>query len=139
MDGFRYTFPVEVRFGDIDGMGHVNNAVFATYYEIGRTRYYRDVVGARDLESIDFILARLEIDFVEPILLEDVVSLGLRVSSIGSTSFGFEYLLTRNGRVAGRGRSVQVFYDYATRGKKPVPGSFVAKVSAFEGREFPRG
>lgn len=139
MDGFRFVFPVEVRFGDIDGMGHVNNAVFATYYEIGRTRYYRDVVGAKDLASIDFILARLEIDFVAPILLDDEVELGLRVSSIGTTSFGFEYLLTRNGAVAGRGRSVQVFYDYATRAKKDVPAGFVAKVAAFEGREFPRG
>ena len=124
-----FRIPIEVRFGDVDGMAHVNNAVFATYLEHGRTRFYRDVVGAATLTDIDFILARLEIDFVAPILLEDRVELEMWVSGVGKTSFEFEYRLLRNGELAARGKSVQVFFDYATQAKKPVPESFRAIVA----------
>jgi acyl-CoA thioester hydrolase len=124
MVGGAFRLPIEVRFGDVDGMGHVNNACFATYLEHGRTRFWRDVVGAATLGEVDFILARLEIDFVAPILLEDEVLLEMRVTDVGRTSFGFDYVLTRNGEVAARGKSVQVFFDYASGKKKPVPDSF---------------
>lgn len=129
VSGGTFRLPIEVRFGDVDGMGHVNNACFATYLEHGRTRFFRDVVGAASLAEIDFILARLEIDFVAPILLEDEVVLEMRVTDVGRTSFGFDYLLTRNGDVAARGKSVQVFFDYAGGRKKPVPEEFRALVT----------
>ena len=131
---FRFVIPIDVRFKDIDGMGHVNNAVFATYFEIGRTRYFQQILGARGHGDIDFILARQEIDFLSPILLEDEVRLGLRVSEIGRTSFGFDYLLERNGEPAARGKSVQVFFDYSKRMKKPVPESFRLAAREYEGR-----
>lgn len=137
MDGFRFVTPVEVRFVDIDGMGHVNNAVFATFFELGRTRYFQRVLGAKGLADIDFILARQEIDFLAPILLSDEVRVGLRVSSIGRTSFEYEYELERNGQPAARGKSVQVFFDYARSAKKPVPSRFREIVETFEGRVFP--
>ncbi len=136
MENFRLVVPMQVRFADVDGMVHVNNAVFATYFEHGRTEYFRKVRGLVRCTDFDFILARQEIDFLAPILLEDDVRLGIRVSEIGRTSFGFAYLLTRNGEAAARGRSVQVFYDYERRTKKPVPDDFRRAASEFEGVVF---
>jgi len=124
LEKFSFVIPISVRFSDVDGMGHVNNAVYATYFEIGRTVWFERVLGRRSMEEVDFILARLEIDFLAPVNLEDEVLLGLKVSTIGKTSWGFEYLLTKNGGAAARGKSVQVFFDYGKGIKKPIPEGF---------------
>lgn len=133
MQDFRFKVPIAVRFGDIDAMGHVNNALFATYFEVGRAEYFRQVLGVRSFREIDFIMARIEIDFLRPVFLYQEVNLGLGVSRIGSTSFDFEYLLLASGEKAAAGRSIQVFFDYEKGEKKPVPERFKEAVAAFEG------
>ena len=62
----RFTIDVQMRFRDIDGMGHVNNAVFLSYMELARTHFYLTYANKRSLEEIDFILAHVEIDFEAP-------------------------------------------------------------------------
>lgn len=124
MEGFAFSVPVPVRFRDIDAMGHVNNAVFVTYLELGRQAFFEALVGMRRLEDIDFIVARVEVDYLSPVQLESRVELGIRVAAVGNSSFTLEYLVTADGEPAARARSVQVFYDYAAGAKKPVPASF---------------
>jgi len=71
-----YTTDIDVRFRDIDAMGHVNNAVYATYIEQARTEYFRDVLDA-DLSALATVLASLSIDFRRPVELTDgTVSVG---------------------------------------------------------------
>ena len=124
MEGFPFTVPVPVRFRDIDAMGHVNNAVLVTYIELGRQAFFEALFGMRRLDQIDYIVARVEVDYLSPIHLESAVELGIRVSAVGNSSFTLEYLVTADGAPAARARSVQVFYDYAAGTKKPVPASF---------------
>src|SRR5512135_179026 len=59
--------PVAVRFKDLDAMGHVNNAVYATYFEEARAAFARQVLGLTRLDDFDFVVARLEIDFRRPV------------------------------------------------------------------------
>jgi len=124
VDGFPFSVVVPVRFRDIDAMGHVNNAVFVTYLELGRLALFEALFGTRRLEEIDVIVARVEVDYLRPVKLESRVELGMRIAAVGNTSFSVEYLLTADGEPAARARSVQVFYDYASGTKKPVPASF---------------
>lgn len=134
---YPYETPVEVRFRDVDAMGHVNNAVFVTYCEQARACFFRDVFGVRRVEDIDFIVARMEVDYLRPIRMEDEVRVRLGVSRVGASSFQIRYLVTAGGEPAAKASSVQVFFDYATREKKPVPGPFREKVVPFlagEGR-----
>ncbi len=112
-------------------MGHVNNAVFVTYFEMGRVALFEALYRTRRFEELDFIMARVEVDFLRPVRLHDRVELGLRVASLGTTSFTLEYLLAAGGEAAARGRSVQVFYDYAQGAKKPVPERFRAAAAAY--------
>ena len=65
-----YTVDIDVRFRDIDALGHVNNAVYATYIEQARTRYFRDVLDV-DISQSSNVLASLSIDFRRPIELTD--------------------------------------------------------------------
>lgn len=131
MSDYPFEIPVEVRFRDLDPMGHVNNAVYATYFEMGRAAFFREVLGVIDAGGFDFILARLEIDYLRPALMSDDLKLGLRIGSVGKTSFTFEYLLGAQGEDVASGRSVQVFFDYDRKAKKPVPEAFREKIRHF--------
>jgi acyl-CoA thioester hydrolase len=134
---YRYEIPIEVRFRDLDAMQHVNNAVYVTYFEHGRAAFFRDHFGVKAVSDIDFIVARVEVDYRRPILLTDEVRLQLRVGDVGRTSFAVEYRLLASGEVAAEGRSVQVFYDYEKKAKKPVPPGFAERVRRAAGGSGP--
>ncbi|HEY4768293.1 MAG TPA: thioesterase family protein [Candidatus Limnocylindria bacterium] len=139
-DDFRHATHVQVRLGDLDPFGHVNNAVVATYVEQGRVLYLRDVLGTgADPVSMPFILARLEIDYLEQTLFDDPVEVGTRVDWIGRSSVHMSHLLTgRDGRELARSEAVLVAFDYEI--EKPVPVSEVwrAAMATYEGRSLER-
>lgn len=138
-DGYPLAVPIEVRFRDMDSMGHVNNAVFFTYFENARIAYWRAVPAIRSRQALDYILARAECDFRSPATVEDSLACHIRVSSFGRSSFTFEYLLNdgRSGRVVAEGRTVQALYDYALGKTKPLDGALRAAIEEFEGRTIP--
>ena len=102
-----------VRFRDCDAMGHVNNAVYSTYLEEARIGVLGDL--------IDFILARVEIDFRAEIRLGDEVEVHSRCSRIGTKSFDLEHVIAADGRVVAEAKSVLVSYDYERGESVPVP------------------
>ncbi|MDY6780741.1 MAG: thioesterase family protein, partial [Halobacteria archaeon] len=110
MEDFNYTVGVDVRFRDLDYMEHVNNAVYATYLEHARANYFEDVIGL-ELGEFDFVVARLEIDYVSPIGYRDDVVVGARVPEMGEKSIPMEYVIETDGEVAAEGETVQVALD----------------------------
>lgn len=139
VDGYALALRVDVRFRDMDSMGHVNNAVFFTYFENARIAYWKAVPAIRTRRALDYILARAECDFRSPVTLEDELTCHIRVGSFGRTSFTFEYLLReeRTGRVVAEGRTVQAIYDYAARRTRPIDDGLKAAIREFEKREIP--
>jgi len=138
-EGYALGVPIEVRFRDLDSMGHVNNAVYLTYFENARIAYWRAVPGVRSRRNLDYILARAECVFRSPVTLDDELFGHIRVAAFGRTSFVFEYLLRDepSGRVAAEGRTVQVMFNYATRKAEPIEAAVKAAIEEFEGRAIP--
>ena len=136
IDEFRHRTRLEVRLGDLDPFGHVNNAVIATYVEQGRVLYLRDVLGTGvDPVSMPFILARLEIDYLSQVMFTDAVEVGSRVDWIGRTSIGMSHLLVnQEGRELARSDAVLVAFDYSVEKPMPVPADWRATMVAHEGR-----
>ena len=60
---FRYSKRLEVRFRDCDPLGHVKNAVYATYFEVARFGYWREALGYREEDGLSFIMARIECNY----------------------------------------------------------------------------
>jgi acyl-CoA thioester hydrolase len=143
-EDFRFSCEIAPRFRDLDAMGHVNNAVYATYFEVARTEYLRALglgdSGGDGLGMFKFIMLDVYCRFVAPALLTDVLVAHLRTSSIGTKSFAFEYLITRrrDGGVVATGTSTQVYYDYEERRTLPVPPAFRERVERLEGRTLAR-
>jgi len=137
-EGFTHRCRMQVRFKDVDKMGHVNNAVHLTYFELARMSYFNEVIGQTiDWSKQGVILARNEVDYKAPILLEDEVWVYIRITRFGNTSIEMEYLLTRTDDqgsfIAATGKSVLVCFDYELNRSMPVPALWKEKSAAFEG------
>ena len=117
---FPYVHRDRVRFRDCDAMGHVNNAVYSTYLEEARIGVLGDL--------IDFILARVEIDFRAELRDGEDVEVRTRCSRIGTKSFDLEHVVSAEGRVVAEARSVLVSYDYGRGESVPVPDELRARL-----------
>ena len=124
MEGFDFVHRERVRFRDLDAMGHVNNAVFATYVEQARIEYLRSLGVLEGPLYMGMILARLELDFVAPALPEGEIEIGVRPVRSGNKSFELEYDLEQAGRTVARARTVLVAYDYEQAQSVPLPESW---------------
>ena len=140
MRDFNVTTPIEVTFRDVDAMGHVNNAVYLTWFECGRIGYWKAIVGDdANYADVPFVLARTEIDFLLPTFAGERLVVGTRVTRLGNRSFEMTYRIERrsDGAAVAEGTSVQVMYDYAARTSMPMPGDFRAALLRIDGDSLP--
>lgn len=143
MSEFPVTVEIPVRFRDVDGMGHVNNAVFSTYLETARIAYWerldpRFLDGAKkgDLRGVTMILARAEIDFRGQISYGETVRVRCRCPRIGGKSFDLEYRVESpdGERLYAEARTVQVAFDYDAQRTIPVSDELRRRIETVEGR-----
>ena len=108
---FRHSVPL--RFSDTDAMGHVNHARFLSYLEDSRVAFLVRL-GDQAAFAPGLIVARIEIDYVKPIMLSaEPVAVTLWVSHVGTKSFTLDYEMHHDGELVGRAKSVIVAFDYA--------------------------
>jgi acyl-CoA thioester hydrolase len=113
--------PIPVRFRDIGERGHVNNAVFFSYFAEGRLAFFQKITNSTDFSTFSFILAHISCDYLRPVTLNARLMLDIRVTNIGSKSIGLDYFLLDvmdESIVYAQGESVQVLYDYGEN--KPI-------------------
>lgn len=132
MGDHAFTAPVEVRFRDIDKSGNVNNAVYATYLEQARARYYDEVLD-RVLSDVPTVIVSLSIDYHAPIGPTDSVTVGVRVPRLGGSSIPMEYEIRANGEAASAAETVQVYTDPETGRASQIPDAWRDRIEAFEG------
>jgi acyl-CoA thioester hydrolase len=137
MAEYRYFHLIDVRYGDLDPQGHVNNAAFITYLEHARVSYIRELGlwDGKDFLKIGFILARIELDYKAPILITDKVEVGVRISRLGNKSLDMEYLIRdpKTDKTFGLGKTVQVAYDYNGKTTIPLPENWRSIIEDYEG------
>lgn len=134
---FKHKSAIQIRFKDIDHMGHVNNANHITYFELARIHYFRDVINeVVNWNEQGVILAKTEINYHRPILLSDNVFVYSRVSKMGNKSYEVEYVITAENDgeifICASGMSVQVCYNYLINSTVAIPESWREKVQQFE-------
>ncbi len=131
---FRCWVPIDVRFRDLDAMGHVNNAVYLTYFEMARVAYQQAITPGRKVR-FSFILASATVNYLAPVSMGERLTAHLRVSHIGAKSFDYEYLIIneKTGLAVASGSTVQVSYDYTKQKTAEISPEFRQTVEAFEG------
>jgi acyl-CoA thioester hydrolase len=135
IDSFKYKTVIETRFADFDMMGHVNNAVYFTYLEMARARYWNHAI-SWDWKKTGVVIASASLDYILPVFIADKISMYVRTSRIGNSSFDMEYLLVKlvNGKeeVCNKGKTTCVAFDYEAKSSAPIPKEEKDKMIAFE-------
>ncbi len=126
----RKSYPIQIRFNDVDLYGHVNNAVYLTYFEEGRMLYFQDIIGTEwDWKTHGTVLARHEIDYKQPMRREDSARLELWISKLGEKSMEISYRITKKKGEdwveCTTGKSVVVTINYETGKTIPIPDAWV--------------
>lgn len=131
-----YVVPYHVLLRDLDSFGHVNHAVYLTYFEWARTVFWFELTGGHTSRDISFIAARAECDYKLQIGLEPIDIL-VRIGEMRTTSFEFLHEIRKaNGReVAAVGKVVAVMFDYGKQSKLPITEEFRRKVMALQHAE----
>jgi acyl-CoA thioester hydrolase len=143
---FRHRREVEVRFGDTDAMGHVNNAVYLTYCELARVGYWTAAtgdplpLGVHGEEGL--ILAETRIAYRSPAFFGETLTIETRVVRLGRTSFDQQHRITapasRYGplRLVAVAEAVLVTYDYGAGRPTPISDALAARLEAYEGHSL---
>ena len=138
MSDFHFYHPIEVRYGDLDPQGHVNNAKHLTYFEQARIAYWIQLglfTKHQSFMEIGVIVADLHITYLEPIFYGQNIEAGVHISKIGNKSMTMEQSLrdVDTGRELAKGVVIAVSYDYKSGKTIPVPEEWREKIVEFEG------
>ena len=115
-----------VRFRDLDSLGHMNNAVYATFVEQARIAF----LSPQGAEVENMILARLEIDFRAPVELGETVEIAVTPTRVGRKSFDLGYELRSGPRVVAEAKTVLVAYDYEQARSVELPPEWKERLAA---------
>lgn len=130
---FRFRRSVEVRFRDLDPMGHAHHTLPLIYLEEARAAYWREIAGRTGLRDIDYVMAEVTVRFHRRIDWPARLEVGLRVSRLGAKSFEMEFEICDDaGERVSSGRTVQVFFDYAAGRSRPLPPELRTRIERYE-------
>jgi acyl-CoA thioester hydrolase len=119
LEDFPYRLSDNVRFADLDPNQHVNNAVYATYFETGRVTLMKDRSYGLMPDGLGWIMVRIDIHFRAELHWPGKIELGLGVAKFGRTSVSFDQVVFSEGKCVASARAITVLIDEVTR--KPVP------------------
>lgn len=111
----------DIRYSDLDRQGHVNNAVFATFSEVGRVAFMYDPDKPLVSEGRSFVIARLVVDFRAELFWPGTVQIGTGVLKVGRSSFTLAQGMFNDGRLVATTEATIVMVDKETRRSTPLP------------------
>jgi acyl-CoA thioester hydrolase len=131
-----FTVEVAVRFRDLDARGHVNNAVYLTYFEIVRLAMWTKLTGSLNLQDREMIVAEITCTYKSPALYNELLAVTAIPVAIRRSSFILRYRIIErvSGRLVATGRGVHVAFDYSTSHPTPVWPELRAGLEALAGR-----
>jgi acyl-CoA thioester hydrolase len=135
---FHHTLPIQLRFNDVDKFGHVNNAVYFTFYDLGKTEYFAFVCPHVDWSKDGIVVVNIEANFLSPVFSSDNVAVQTAVNEIGKKSF---HLIQRvidvnTDEVKCICKSVMVAFDLEKNESKELEEEWKDAICQFEGRDL---
>ena len=129
---YRFHNEVELRWKDIDSTGVLNNAVYLTFLEQARYRYFRSL-GLLRGESFPFLLGETCVRFLKPARSGMRIGVVARVEAIGNKSLEMSYEVRAGDLVLASALATLVWTDEELR-SCPIPDEARTRIEAFEGR-----
>jgi acyl-CoA thioester hydrolase len=119
-----FSFTDDVRFADLDAMGHLNNVAFLAFLESARVAYVVSADPTHDpgaAGDFGFVVAEAKIAYRSPGHYGERIETRLRPTVVGRSSFRIEFEMRVGQRLLADGYDVTVTYDTATASSTPIP------------------
>lgn len=138
-EAFRASLPIQIRFNDIDALGHINNNVYFSYFDLGKTTYLEEIrpMSVSWTQGL-IVVAHIDVDFFAPVYYKEKIAVESKVIKLGDKSGVFLQQIRNmeTNEVKCRCQSVFVTYDALTQSSIPVPDDWRTAISEYEGVEL---
>ena len=137
---FNHSLPIQIRFNDVDKFGHVNNTVYFSFYDFGKTEYFASVCPNVDWEKVGIVVAHIEANFLAQIYAESHIAVQTAVTEIGTKSFHLvqRVIDTETQEVKCICTSVMVTFNLVKHESQPLEEEWIDAICEFEGRDVRR-
>ena len=136
---FRHHMPLQMRFNDIDMLGHLNNSVYLTFMDLAKTRYFQAALGDKlRWGEIGVVIVNINCDFCKPTFFDDVIEVETAVVAIGEKSLTLEqgvYSPTDDS-VRCRCRTIMSGFNPRTMKSEPITAEWREALETYEGKKF---
>lgn len=131
---FKNILPIQVRFSDVDMMGHVSNTVYQNYYDSGKVNYFDQVIPDMDFVNIGVVGASVKIEYLEPIFMKTRILVETRVAALGNKSMTMEHRLVdeHTGEILSTCSVVLVCYAIKEQQSIPIPDHWRKNILAYD-------
>lgn len=132
---FTHTVEIQIRFNDIDGLNHVNNAVQLFYFDFGRMNYFSEILGDRiNWEDPGMVVASVKNDYIRPIYINEKIEVCSKVTQIGTKSMQMlQCIREKNtGEIKTVSHSVMVGFNRKEDASMAIKDFWREKISEFE-------
>lgn len=137
---FNHILPLQIRFNDIDLLGHVNNSVYVTFMDLGKAHYFNDVLGGLvDWHHINLAVVNININFYAPSFIESELCVVTTVTRISTHSLTLEQRIidrSHGDEVKCIATTIMAGYDIATATSRALDKEWVHAIETFEGRKL---
>lgn len=135
---FRFSLPIQVRFNDVDIMGHVSNTVYQNYYDAGKMDYFDNLFDGLNYKDLSIVGASIKIEYLKPIMFRDEIYVETRISILGNKSFTMEHRLVNmeTGVLLSTCSAVIVCYDAVRQVSIPMPVVWRQNIINHEGKQL---
>lgn len=120
LEKYRFNYQIQIRYSDMDMLGHANNAVYLTYLELARLEYFK-VVSRQPWDEVALVLAHASMDYKIPLLPHDQPVAHIRTIRIGNSSVTMENMITDRAGDKLFFSATMVLVAVDTRSGRPVP------------------
>ena len=135
---FNHTLPIQLRFNDVDKFGHVNNTVYFSFYDLGKTEYFASVCPHVDWEKDGIVVVHIEADFLSQIYGSDHIAVQTAVTEIGTKSsrLAQRVIDTLTNETKCVCTSVMVAFDLTKHESKPLEQDWIDAICRYEGKDL---
>ena len=134
---FHHYMPVQIRISDIDFLGHVNNAVYLNYFDLGKSRYFEDVMkGNLDWENVGVVIVNINCTYYAPTLFDEPIEVLTSVTEIGTRSFRMEQRVINSATMATKAVAFSILsgFDRHTARSVEITPEWIAALEKYEDR-----
>lgn len=139
---YKHSVEIQPRFNDFDALEHVNNTVYMNYFDIGKVSYFKAIwdTDLIDWKEFGLVVARIETDFISPILMGERVVVRTTILRIGNKSLELSQQLINpdTNQLKAAARTIMVGFDVETNSTEPITEKCVEAITRYEGRPFNR-